>query len=174
MPNPPSGRLFVIPGDEPIHIPSSDLPDATELAEVLITSNAAMKVWVDFICEYAHQGKFGACEVLTKAIPQRVNAEAQAKTTIPPRPEKLMVDKTSLMKLNASYMSIILRHGTSKLNELGKSKTVVEKVSARFLESKNWLDILARLAKTPGVYKRRSASKRHVSCTRCFTSIYIR
>lgn len=151
MPNPPSGRLFVIPGDEPIHIPSADLPDATELAEVLITSNSSMKVWVDFICEYAHQGKFDACEVLTKAIPQRVNAEAQAKTTIPPRPEKLMVDKTSLMKLNASYMSIILRHGTSKLNELGKSKTTVEKVSARFLESKNWLDILSRLAKTPGV-----------------------
>lgn len=148
---PPSGRTYVIPGDEPIHIPSTDLPDATELAEVLITSNSAMKVWVDFICEYAHQGKFDACEVLTKAIPQRVNAEAQAKTTIPPRPEKLMVDKTSLMKLNATYMSIILRHGTSKLNELGKSKTSAEKVSARFLESKNWLDILTRLAKTPGV-----------------------
>ena len=63
-------KVFTIPtgpGEQPIHVPSNELPDdSNELAEVLLAVQARPAVWMDFLGEYYRQKKFAQMEGLIK------------------------------------------------------------------------------------------------------------
>lgn len=63
----PPPRVYTIPvaDDEPIIISSNDLPeDSNELADVLLTVNAKLNLWFDFLLEYYRHGKIAEYEKL--------------------------------------------------------------------------------------------------------------
>jgi hypothetical protein len=61
------------PGEEPIVVPSNDLPaDSDDLADALTTVQANLSCWMDFLSEYYRQGKLVEFEkLLRKALNTR-------------------------------------------------------------------------------------------------------
>ncbi len=72
---PPAPRIYTIAvaGQEPIVVPSNELPaDSDELSEVLAAVAAPIGAWLDFLTEYYRQGRLGEYEkLLRKALNMR-------------------------------------------------------------------------------------------------------
>jgi hypothetical protein len=64
---PPKVYVIPVPGEDPIVLPSNELPaDSNELSEVLLAVSAPLGTWVELLNEYYRQGKVAEYEKLLR------------------------------------------------------------------------------------------------------------